>query len=53
MSEQAEMAKLTWLARGKITSTFINDWKPFMDFLVKMEESKVIIYGFDDWKEIN
>lgn len=35
MTEVSERAKLTCLIRDKI-STFIKDWKPFMNFLLKM-----------------
>lgn len=44
--------KIDLFSQGKTTSTFINDWKPYMDYLLKMEESEVIIDDLNDWKEI-
>lgn len=35
----AEMAKLSCLARDKITRTSVKDWKPLMDILLKIGES--------------
>lgn len=48
MSEQAKMAKLTCLIKGKTTSTFTKALKFFMVFLLKIEKSEVMIYEFDD-----
>lgn len=37
MSEPAEMAKLACSVKEGTIITYIKDWKPFMDFLLKMD----------------
>lgn len=46
MTEFAEMAKSICLIRERPTTIFVNDWKPFKDFLLKME--KLVIYRSDN-----
>lgn len=48
--ELTEMAKLTSLVRGKTIRTFLTDWKPYMEFLLKEEKSELIISGSGDLK---
>ena len=48
LTDFAEMDKLTSLIRERTLSTFIDDWKPLMDFLHKNEKNELVIYGFDD-----
>lgn len=48
VTELAEVAKLTSLIRERTITTFISGWNILMDFLLKKEENKLVIYGFDD-----
>lgn len=51
--EIAEMAKpIVWLKK-RTKTTFIKDWKSFVDFLLKMDINELVIYGFIDWKGKN
>lgn len=38
------MVKLIFLIRDKI----IKDWKPFIDFVLKMDENELVISEFSD-----
>lgn len=49
ITELAEIAKLTCFIREK-TSTCTDDWKLFVDFLLKMEKIELAIYASDDYK---
>lgn len=42
MAELVEMAKLTSLIKEGPTNTFIKDWKPVRDFLLKMEKMLIL-----------
>lgn len=42
MSEPAKRAKVICLNREGIISTFTEDGKPFMDFLLKMNKNELI-----------
>lgn len=48
MSEFAEVEKLTYLVREKTTKTFLKDWEPYMDFLVKYGTNETVISGLKD-----
>lgn len=48
MTKIAEMAMLTCLNKERTTSTFISNWKPFMNLLLKTEKHELVIYEFDN-----
>lgn len=59
MTEFAETSKLTCLKKKKTMTTFVSNWKPFIDFLLKIGK-KINFYfmGFiirnnRMWKEWN
>lgn len=41
----AEMAKLVCPIGEKFTDDFIKDWRPFMDYITKLEKNSLMIMG--------